>query len=481
MWSGLKNIMRINNRDISLKAVLIRGIFAVIVVILIMLNIVAWVLISKRKTLEARQDILSALHEVDMLVGNSQEKARLYAEIIKPSSTGKCLIIDREKGFPEDEYPVGEMFSYSYNDREYLCMYRVHDQFIIAAIIPKADIIKNTAFNFMITTVTCYILFALMGIIVYAFLKKNVIQPIQGMTLKVEAVSEGNLDVRLKETSNLEFSMLSDDINIMILTMKRYIRKAAERLDKELALAKDIQYSAVPHIFPPYPERSEFEIYAHMSTAKEVGGDFYDFFFVDDDHLAIVMADVSDKGIPAAMFMMRSKASIRDRAMQGGTPAEILTDVNDTLCAGNDQKLFVTVWLAIIELSTGNMIETNAGHEHPALCRDQNYRLVKYPHLPPLAFMPGIPYTNRQSCLYPGDKIFVYTDGVTDARNIQGDSFGEEGLINALYKAAGDDPKATVESVTEDISSFMNGADRFDDVTMCAFIYKGKKEEDSAL
>ena len=214
-----------------------------------------------------------------------------------------------------------------------------------------------------------------------------------------------------------------------------------------------------------------------METAKEVGGDFYDFYFIDDDHFAMVMADVSDKGIPAAMFMIRAKAAIKNRAKKGGTPAQILYDVNNSLCKHNDAKLFVTVWLAIVELSTGKVLEANAGHEHPALCRDGEYRLVKYPHSPPLSTLPGLPFNDREFTLQPGDKIFVYTDGVTDAENSSDERFGEAGLTNVLKTAEEYDSEATVNAVRDAIKTYASGKAQFDDITMLAFTYFGKMQD----
>lgn len=414
------------------------------------------------------------------------EKENTYTVVMESVSEQEQGALNEEKEgeqilFPSDQYYPYQMFTFPLESEEYYCMYESRNGYLVAAVITRKEVLNNRNSKIVSSLFNTLVIFTLIGYAFFKLLNKHMTVPLRQVNRNLEEICEGNLDIRLKTADSKEFSMLSDDINIMVLTLKRYIRQAAERIDKELAIARAIQTSAVPNIFPPFPDRKEFEIYADMNTAKEVGGDFYDFFFIDNDHLAIVMADVSDKGIPAAMFMMTSKATIINRALQGGTPADILADVNNILCAGNSEKLFVTVWLGIIELSTGAMIEANAGHEHPAICRDGVYRFVKYPHSPPLALMENIFYSDRSSDIYPGEKLFLYTDGATDARNQNGESFGEEGLINALNNASALDTQGTVSLVKSAIDDFEGETVQFDDVTMCSFIYYGNKEGDDAL
>ena len=380
---------------------------------------------------------------------------------------------DEYISFPAVSENPREMFSYEYNDTKYYCMYDVEDNFIYAAMIPEREVYSKVNARNIQFLVAILGAFGLIGIMVLKIMRKEVFGPVNRLTDSLNAISEGDLDVRMDVTDNEEFSMLSDDINILVLTLKKYIKEAEERIDKELALAKAIQISSIPHIFPPYPDRKEFSIYAYMDTAKEVGGDFYDFFFIDNDHLVLVIADVSNKGIPAAMFMMQVKAGIRGRAIQGGRPSEILKDVNNALCGENDEKMFVTLWIAIVELPTGNVLEANAGHEHPALYRDGSYRLVKYPHSPPLAVMPDVPFVDRQFLLEPGDKLFVYTDGVTEAKNADQAMFGEDRLIDALNNCCDAGCEETIQTIKREIDGFVNGSEQFDDITMCSFSYFG--------
>ena len=249
-----------------------------------------------------------------------------------------------------------------------------------------------------------------------------------------------------------------------------------ERIGAELNVATQIQADMLPSIFPAFPDRKELDIYATMDPAKEVGGDFYDFFFADDDHLALIIADVSGKGVPAALFMVIAKTLIKNltQASESMSPAEILSDVNNSLCEGNEAGLFVTVWMAIIDIKTGKGKAVNAGHEHPAIRRkDGKYEMIKYPHLPALAIMEGIKYKDREFELNPGDSIFVYTDGVDEATNISEELFGEERTLKALNSDPAAAPDVLLGNVKKAIDEFVGDAPQFDDITMLGFTYFG--------
>ena len=250
-----------------------------------------------------------------------------------------------------------------------------------------------------------------------------------------------------------------------------------QRLATELNLASDIQANVLPNIFPVFPDRKEFSLYASMTAAKEVGGDFYDFYFVDDDHIALVMADVSGKGIPAALFMMVARTLIKNRALMGGSPAEILHDVNNQLCEGNVAQLFVTVWLGILEISTGKGIAANAGHEHPVLRKESGeYELIVYKHSPAVAVMEGMNFREHEFHLQPGDSIFVYTDGVAEATDASDELFGTERMLSALNKEPDALPEKILGNVMDGINDFVKGAEQFDDITMLSLKYFGPVE-----
>lgn len=253
-------------------------------------------------------------------------------------------------------------------------------------------------------------------------------------------------------------------------------QQQATRLGTELNMATDIQASQLPRLFPAFPDRPEFDVFASMTPAKEVGGDFYDFFMVDDEHIALVMADVSDKGVPAALFMMVSRVLIKAHVQNGESPAEALANVNDQLSEGNDAQMFVTIWLAVLEISTGKGLAANAGHEHPVLRRaDGQYELVKYPHSPAVAMMEGIPFAERPFELHPGDSLFVYTDGVPEATNAQNELFGAERMLDALNQDPAAEPEAVLTNVKSSIDAFVAGAQQFDDITMLCLKYRGSQ------
>ena len=271
------------------------------------------------------------------------------------------------------------------------------------------------------------------------------------------------------------FSEMIEEIDRRIEEISR-VTAENERIGAELSIATQIQADLLPRIFPAFPERKEFDIYALMKPAKEVGGDFYDYFFIDDDHLALVIADVSEKGVPAALFMVISKTIIKNRAMLGGTPAEILKYANDQLYKSNEEGLFVTVWLAIIEISTGKGRAVNAGHEHPALRRaDGNFELIKYRHSPMIAIREGIEFEDHEFVLNPGDTLFVYTDGVTEATDINDELFGTDSMMRVLNSTNGspENVKGLLDTVMLGINYFVGEAAQFDDITMLGFNYYG--------
>ncbi|MBO5623695.1 MAG: serine/threonine-protein phosphatase, partial [Butyrivibrio sp.] len=225
-------------------------------------------------------------------------------------------------------------------------------------------------------------------------------------------------------------------------------------------------------IFPSFPDKNEFDLFASMDPAKEVGGDFYDFFLIDDDHIGLVVADVSGKGVPAALFMVIAKTLIKNRALIGGTPAEILSYANNQLCEGNDAELFVTVWFAIVDLKTGKGIAANAGHEHPALKRaDGKYELVIYKHSPAVATMEGMKFREHEFQLNHGDTLLCYTDGVTEATNKDNVLFGNDRFIEALNKNPDANVYEVIQGVKTAIEEFVGDAPQFDDITMLCFHY----------
>lgn len=249
----------------------------------------------------------------------------------------------------------------------------------------------------------------------------------------------------------------------------------SSRIDAELTMASAIQADMLPNIFPAFPERPEFDIYASMNPAKEVGGDFYDFFLIDDDHLCMVMADVSGKGVPAALFMMASKIILANNAMIGKTPEQILTDTNNAICSNNREEMFVTVWLGILEISTGKLTAANAGHEYPVIKHaDGDFEILKDKHGFVIGGMAGAKYKEYELTLEPGSKLFVYTDGVPEATDAGNQLFGTDRMIKALNEKPQATPESILGNVRKSVDGFVAGAEQFDDLTMLCMEYTGK-------
>ncbi|HJC22554.1 MAG TPA: PP2C family protein-serine/threonine phosphatase [Candidatus Eisenbergiella merdavium] len=263
---------------------------------------------------------------------------------------------------------------------------------------------------------------------------------------------------------------MEQDINAYIENLTR-VTAEKERIGAELDVAARIQANMLPGIFPPFPDRKEIDIYATMTPAKEVGGDFYDFFLVDDDHLALVMADVSGKGVPAALFMVIAKTLLKNRAQMGVSPKEVLESVNNQLCENNESEMFVTVWLGVYQLSTGRLVAANAGHEYPAVRHAEGgFELLKDRHGFVLAGMENSRYREYELTLLPGEAIFVYTDGVAEATDTDNRLFGTDRMLLSLNRR----PEATAQEllaqVKEDIDRFVGAAPQFDDITMLCLV-----------
>ena len=269
------------------------------------------------------------------------------------------------------------------------------------------------------------------------------------------------------------FSVIVQNLNNKYQTQQQ----DKSRIEAELTMASSIQSAMLPNIYPAFPERQEFDIYASMDPAKEVGGDFYDFFLIDDDHLCLVMADVSGKGVPAALFMMASRIIIANNAKMGKTPAQILTDTNTTICSNNKEEMFVTVWLGILELSTGKLTAANAGHEFPVLMPSEGkFALYKDKHGFVIGGMDGVKYKEYEIQLEPGAKLFLYTDGVPEATNASGELFGNERMLEALNIAQNAEPEQILKNVRAHVDGFVKDAEQFDDLTMLCVEYRGIKE-----
>ncbi|MCR5805815.1 MAG: PP2C family protein-serine/threonine phosphatase [Oscillospiraceae bacterium] len=265
---------------------------------------------------------------------------------------------------------------------------------------------------------------------------------------------------------------------VVVDLLKKYEKQQMEasRIDNELSMATRIQADMLPNIFPAFPEREEFDIYASMTPAKEVGGDFYDFFLIDEDHLGIVMADVSGKGVPAALFMMASKILVQNYAVMNKDPKAALEAANEQICRGNHEEMFVTVWLGILDIATGVLTAANAGHEYPILKKpDGRFELYKDKHGFVVGGMEGVRYKDYEVQLEKGSILFLYTDGVAEATNAENELFGTDRLLDALNSAENDTPENVLERVSKAVDEFVKEAPQFDDLTMLCIRYIGKE------
>ena len=290
------------------------------------------------------------------------------------------------------------------------------------------------------------------------------------------AVTDNLRDVVL----NNEIGQLSDDVRDLAVEMDQYLESIRtitaekERIGSELALATRIQADMLPNRFPAFPDRPEIDVFASMTPAKEVGGDFYNFFLIDDDHLCLMIADVSGKGVPAALFMMASMIVLSNNAMSGKSPAQIFTDTNNGICSNNKEEMFVTAWLGILEISTGTLTACNAGHEYPAVRHaDGSFELFRDRHGLVIGAMEGAKYREYTLQLEPGAKLFVYTDGVVEAADAEKQMFGTERMLDALNTAADAAPKEILERVQTSVDAFVRDAEQFDDLTMLCLSYLG--------
>ena len=319
-------------------------------------------------------------------------------------------------------------------------------------------------------------------------MKKTLVKPINAIA---DAAQDYVRDTREGDRSADHFSLLNirtgdevENLSLIMADMERdlveheenltRITAEKERIGTELSLATRIQADMLPNIFPAFPDREEFDIYASMHPAKEVGGDFYDFFLIDDDHLCMVMADVSGKGVPAALFMMASKIILANSAMMGKSPAEILTSTNAAICSNNREEMFVTVWLGILEISTGKLRAANAGHEYPVLKQPGGaFELVKDEHGLVIGGMDGIRYKEYELQLRPGAKLFVYTDGVPEATDARSEMFGTERMLQTLNAEPDATPEEILKTVEAAVNNFEMDSEQFDDLTMLCMEYRG--------
>ena len=413
----------------------------------------------------------------------NDEYKEKYRRLYEEGSDNELVI--RDQGYIETDPHITAMIPIrdkSGKTTAILCVQRQMDSLVN---------VRNTYLGKVFFSMLGLLIFVVIGQSIY--LNRVILRPVKQIANEAGRFASDNTaaDKKLEEKIRTrdEISLLASSIDRMEERIIRYVEdltKATaekERISTELSLAARIQADMLPGVFPPFPDRSEFDIYAAMDPAKEVGGDFYDFFLVDDDHLCIVMADVSGKGVPAALFMMSSKIILANNAMSGKSPAQILTDTNAAVCANNREDMFVTVWLGILELSTGRLTAANAGHEYPVLMKpDGEFELYRDKHGFVLGGISGMSYKEYEIRLSPGSKLFLYTDGVPEATDKAQEQFGIDRMIGALNEHSSAAPGEILKNVRRSVNEFVKDAEQFDDLTMLCIEYRGagKSADDKA-
>ena len=359
---------------------------------------------------------------------------------------------------------------------KYMYVFKFVEGYCIIAAMPEDEAMFMRDASLYTSIFMQVLIFAALFVFIYILIKRVIINNLNKINTTLGRIAEGDLNVTVDVRSNKEFSSLSDDINSTVSTLKRYIAEAATRIDKELEYAKQIQLSALPTNFY---DGEDYSIYAEMIAAKEVGGDFYDFYKLSDTTVAFLAADVSGKGIPAAMFMMTAKTIIKDLAESGIAVNDIFTKANEKLCENNESGMFVTAWMGILDLTTGNVQFANAGHNPPLLKRaNGDFEYLKTRAGFVLAGMEGIRYRLGEITLNPGDRLFLYTDGIPEATNIDNKLYGDDRLLSFMNQNATIEATKLLPALKKNIDEFVGEAPQFDDITMLMLDYKSKEGDE---
>ena len=336
---------------------------------------------------------------------------------------------------------------------------------------------------------TTMILLVLLALLCLLMMSQAVLQPLRKVQQNIRLYKQSkDSEAVIRNLSQVqprnEIGELSEDVTELVREIDDYVARITtitdekKRIETELSLAARIQLSMLPNVYPPFPDRREFDIFASMVPARAVGGDFYDYFLIDPDHLCLVMADVSGKGVPAALFMTICKIILANNAMMGKSPSQILADTNAAICSNNPEEMFVTVWIGILEISTGKLIAANAGHEYPVLKGpDGGYALVKDRHGFVIGGMTGVSYPSYELELEPGSRLFLYTDGLPEAANAENVMLGSERMLAALNTESEAAPQALLHNVQKAVKAFVKDAEQFDDLTMLCLEYRGPQAQ----
>ena len=426
----------------------------------------------------------SLIESINSIIKNRHIKESGYIivvnkrDIVVSSAKGAAYYPLDYAGIVFDDVEAGETFRTTVFGEKCFLSYGNVEGFKVIGILPEEEAFSSRDQSVYINSYMEVLVFALLFFIIYQLVKNIIVKGIREVNSGLNLITEGKLETEINVRKTTEFNELSDSINKTVDALKGYIEKEKTRIDKELAFAKGIQASALPSVFPAYPNIPEFDIFATMDTAKEVGGDFYDYYMLSDDKFCFLIADVSGKGIPAAMFMMQSKTMIKALAEQGGTVEEILTVANDRLCQENSEGMFVTCWMGILDINTGRIQYVSAGHNPPLIKRkDGEFEYLNSKRGFVLAGMEGFEYMSNEIVLEKGDRMYLYTDGVTEATDINDELYGEDRLKDYLNKNKDKTNEEILHGVKDDIDVFVKGREQFDDITMVGLVYRGANKE----
>ncbi len=399
--------------------------------------------------------------------------------VITGNRNGKKITIE-QYGIDLKDIPEERLSSFlrktEEGKRQFIYLY--YDDFAgykIVCFVPYVTVASNVQLQFTFSTLLEILILVLLLILIFFTIKRHVVDKLHLVNESLSRITNGNLDETVEVRNTTDFANLSDDVNKTVAALKGYIQEAERRIEAELEFARNIQSSSLPHKMEPFPNGRPFMIDANMYTAKEVGGDFYDFFFLDEDRIAFLVADVSGKGIPAAMFMMRAKTTIRGFLEAGHDIDEAFTLSNEQLCKNNDANMFLTAWLGVLNLKSGEVEFVNAGHNPPLVRRNDCFEYIKCKSGLIMAAMEGFKYKKESLSLSKGDMIYLYTDGVTEAHNIDNELYGEDRLLGILNKNNLDSTSMVSKVVKNDIDKFVGDAKQFDDITMLVLYYGEKR------
>lgn len=375
-----------------------------------------------------------------------------------------------EKWDGDSEYD--QYFRFFMNDSIYYGAYKLYHGNYLIAIQSQSEVLQDTFVSSILIVLSELFIFAVLLLVIHNFVKKQIVQKVDEVNEALTEITIGKKDTIVSVRGNLEFESLSNGINSMVSSLKAYAENEKRMLEKDLKIARQIQMSALPGVFPPFPMRMEIDLFASIYPAKEVGGDFYDFFLVKEDTLVILIADVSSKGIPAALFMMIAKATIKNLAENGLPVDEVMNQANQQLYEENASRMFVTVWMGYLNLKTGQLTYVNAGHNKPFLCHGkEGYLPLKERSGIAAALKGGVVYKKFETNLSEGDRLFLYTDGITEANNEQDEMYSEKRLGEFLNRLTTDSAEEICLQVNTEVERFAAGMEQFDDMTMVALTY----------